>query len=81
MQTSILLKIGITGMLVLVLFTFVALIMSLFGNNSLSNWISMHFDENIASLLLVVFTFIIVYPLVKKGRQKYLEDMHRNSKP
>lgn len=81
MQTSTLLKIGITGMLVLVLLTFTALIMSLLGNNGLSNWISMHFNENIAMLLLIVFSFIIVYPLVKRGREKYLEDMHRNHKP
>ena len=78
MQASLMFRIGITGMLVSVLVPFIALIMSLFGNNTLSNWISMHFNENIAMLVMLVLITMIIYPLVKKGRQKYIDDMLNN---
>lgn len=81
MKTSLMFKIGIAGMLVSVMVPFAALVMSLFGNDSLSNWISGHFDEDIAMVLMIVLIIMIVYPMVQKSRKKFYEDMRRNYKP
>lgn len=77
MQTSTLLKIGIIGMFLSVLACFVPLLAALFGNDALSLWMNHHVNETDATELLIVFSAFIIYAMVKKGRQKYLEDMRR----
>jgi uncharacterized protein YacL len=81
MKTSLMFKIGITGMVASILVPVIALVMSLMGNDSLSHWISGNFNENIAMVLMIVLIFMIIYPVVKKSRQKFYEDMRRNDKP
>lgn len=75
MQTSTLLKIGIIGMFITVLGAFVPLLAALFGNDRLSQWMSGHINETDATELLLFFSVMIIYSLIKKGRQKYLDDM------
>lgn len=81
MQTSLLLKIGITGLFLSVMAAVLPLIFALLGNDSLSNWVSDNLNLKVVTIALFSFAGLMVYAMAKKGRQKYLDEMHRNYRP
>jgi len=80
MQTSTLLKIGIAGMFITVIAAFVPILVALlFHNDKLSLWTHDFINETDATVLLILFASMIIYAMVKRGQQRYYEEMHKRS--
>ncbi|HKJ83842.1 MAG TPA: hypothetical protein VJ961_07495 [Mariprofundaceae bacterium] len=80
MHTSTLLKIGAIGMFISVLSAFVPLLAALFGNENLSQWMSAYVNETGVTLVLMFFAGMIIYAMIKKGRERYLEETRNGLK-
>lgn len=69
MKPSILIKIGITGMALLIVAGFIPLFAPLLDDGALKKWIGSHIDESHLTLLLFIFVGIIFYAVLKKDSE------------